>query len=191
MKVGDSTRRQNVVYSWGVLLMLLILSLAGLLGLQFWKMSVSGIKVGNSLGSRLKTMGLSAFMAILTTLINVVLSNSMDLLSVMEKHQTKSLRLRSLIVKTIVSQAINTCFIYGIIHLIKPSYNILSSNGLVYQLISLVIVSGLVTLFLQVFTPFVYLSRAINHYTIDKNQPIKMFQIQLNHKIEMPEFDFN
>jgi len=109
----------------------------------------------------------------------------------MEKHKTKSERLRSLVFKTIVSQAVNTCFIYGIIHLIKPSFNILSSYGLVYQLVSLVIVSGVVTLLLQLFLPFAYLNKLINHYTIDKTQPIKMFQIQLNKKIELPEFDFN
>lgn len=170
MKITDSTRTKNIMYSWGVLSMLLILSFTALIALQYGKLAVSSLKTGVSLISKLKAMALSGSMALLTTLINFILSSSMELLSKMEKHKTKSERLKSLVFKTIVSQSINTCFLYGILHLVKPSYNILNSYGLVYQIMSLITISSLVTLLLQAAVPGALYNDLINHFKIDKTK---------------------
>jgi len=90
MKVSDSARRKNIVYSWGVLSMLLVLSFAALMGLQFWKLGNATVKVGPTLLARIKAFSISASMSLLTTLINYILSTTMELLSVMEKHKSKS-----------------------------------------------------------------------------------------------------
>jgi hypothetical protein len=37
MKVSDSERTKNIFYSYAILFMLLVLSFAGLLGIQFWQ----------------------------------------------------------------------------------------------------------------------------------------------------------
>jgi hypothetical protein len=82
----------------------------------------------------------------------MVLAFSMDLLSRMEKHKTKSDRLESLAVKSTVMQTINTCFLYGILYMIHP-VNPLGKFGLVAKMISFVIISGLINLFLCLFKP--------------------------------------
>lgn len=76
----------------------------------------------------------------------------------MEKHKTKSDRLASLIFKTIVTQTINTSFIYLILYFIQP-LNPLGEYGLVNKVISVVIVSGFATLALQVLRPQQLLSK--------------------------------
>ena len=90
MKISDSVRRKKILYSWGVLSMLLVLSFAALMLLQYWKLSAASAKVGYSLSARIKALALSGSMAILTTLINYILSTTMELLSFIEKHKTKS-----------------------------------------------------------------------------------------------------
>ena len=91
-------------------------------------------------------------MAILTNVINFILSYSIELLTDMEKHKTKSDRLNSLIIKIIVTQTINTAFIYYIIWLMTPS-SPLGKAGLVKNVFDLVLVSGFISVVLQIFPP--------------------------------------
>lgn len=39
MKITDEERSKNIRYSWAVLVMLLIISLASLIGIQLWSIS--------------------------------------------------------------------------------------------------------------------------------------------------------
>lgn len=91
-------------------------------------------------------------MAIITNIINFILSYSIELLSHMEKHKTKSDRLSSLILKNVVTQTINTSIIYTILYLIEPS-NPLGYFGLYKKVFSLVVVSGFISLAMQAFIP--------------------------------------
>jgi hypothetical protein len=93
--------------------------------------------------------------------------------------------------KTIVTQTINTCFIYGIIYFIKPSYNILSTYGLAYQITSLILVSGMVTVVYDMFLTLEKLYYFMAHHGVDKSKPVTIFQFELNKKLELPAFDIN
>jgi hypothetical protein len=153
MKVTDANRKSYMCYSWAVLFMLLVLCFAVLLGTEFWKRTITPIDLNQNLQSQAKSIALTVFMALVTTIINAILSNSMVLLSVMEKHQTKTRRLKSLILKTIITQTINTVFIYGIVYIIQPSGNILSTQGLGPQITGLVLVSGIVNIIVEFLIP--------------------------------------
>ena len=122
--------------------MLLIVSFAALLGLQFWQMAQAQAKVGASTGAVIVSYLISGSMATLTTLINYVLAYAVEILADSEKHKTKSDRVGSLILKIVISQFLNTSIIYSILYLIKP-VDPLSTYGIVSKVASLIIISGL------------------------------------------------
>jgi hypothetical protein len=191
MKISDEKRRSYKRYAWGVLFMELILTFAALLGVEFWKMDIQAIDINSNLQAQAQAIALTGLMALITTLINIILSRSMEMLSMMEKHQTQTRRLESLILKTIITQTINTVFIYGTVYFVRPSVNILNTHGLTYQITSLVIVSGIVALIIDIFQPIQRLKVCIRDYKVDKSKPVQKFQIQLNRRFALPEFDFN
>lgn len=100
----------------------------------------------------IKRYAVTASTGLLATAINFLLSYTIDLLAKMEKHKTKSDRLKSLISKTIVTQTINSSFIYLILYFIQP-LNPLGEYGLVNKVVSVVIVSGFVTVAMQALRP--------------------------------------
>jgi len=102
-------------------------------------------------------------MAIVTNIINFILSSSIELLSDMEKHKTKSDRLSSLIIKIIVTQTINTSFIYFILYILTPT-NPLGKAGLVKNVSDLVIVSGFISVVLQIFPPGYLIAKVQNYF---------------------------
>ncbi len=102
-------------------------------------------------------------MAILTNVINYILSYSTQLLSDIERHKTKTQRLNSLIIKTIASQTLNTLFIYYILYKINPG-NPLSQNGLVSKIVDLVMVSGFISVVMQIFPPMLIFNDCLNRY---------------------------
>lgn len=140
--------------------MLLIISFAAFVGLQLLQ-SIDVLKTNNEnvTGMQLfKRYAVTASTGLLATAINFILSYTIDLLAQMEKHKTKSDRLASLIFKTIVTQTINTSFIYLILYFIQP-INPLGEYGLVNKVISVVIVSGFATLAMQILRPQQLLSK--------------------------------
>lgn len=130
-----------------------------------------------------------AAMAILTNVINFFLSYSIEILSDLEKHVTKTNRLRSLIIKTIITQTINTLFIYFILYHVNPR-NPLDNFGLVSKVTSLVIISGFLSVALQVLIPFNQIMDLINGCRYSKDKTVKLFQYQLNEALQHPEFNF-
>jgi len=130
MKVSDAERSGNIFYSYAILFMLLVLSFAALIGLKYWQTHTELPVNSKARIDQIKSKLFSVFMAILTNFINFILSHSIELLANVEKHKTKSDRLTSLIFKIIVTQTINTAFVYYIIWLITPS-NPLGKAGLV------------------------------------------------------------
>ena len=89
----------------------------------------------------------------------------MDLLSVIEKHKTKTDRIKSLTVKVVVTQTINTSLIYGILYLINGA-NPLGSLGLVNKIINLVVVSGIVNLLVCIIPPGIAINYILNKFTL-------------------------
>jgi hypothetical protein len=100
--------------------MLLILSFAALMGLDFWQLAQNYTAVGNSFGARIGSYAMPGLMAVLTTLINYVISYAVQILADMEQHKTKSDRMWQLILKIVITQFLNTSIIYSILYLIKP-----------------------------------------------------------------------
>lgn len=76
MKVSDSERHRNIFYSYCILFMMLILSFAALIGLQFWEVAEHAKHYENSLGDKLKSYLVTGSMAVLTNIINFILGSS-------------------------------------------------------------------------------------------------------------------
>jgi hypothetical protein len=150
MKVSDGERNKNIFYSWAVLDMLLILSLAALVGIEFWQTSLQ--KASGVLISPAVSYLLSGVQSLLIFIINQILYFTMNLLSDIERHKTRSDRYTSLAIKTIVTQTINTCFLYAILYAIQP-VNPLGTLGLYNKILSLVAISGVVNVLLCIFLP--------------------------------------
>ena len=105
----------------------------------------------------------------------------------MEKHKTNSDRLATIIIKNIITQTINTVFIYYILLHNTP----LSGKGLYVTIYNLVVVTGFITIGLQVFPPSYIWRKSKNWWKFRHSQKTyDMFQIDLNKTIEQPQFNF-
>jgi hypothetical protein len=170
--------------------MLLVVSFAALLGLQFWQMAQAQAKVGSSTGAVIASYLISGSMATLTTLINYVLAYAVEILADSEKHKTKSDRVGSLILKIVISQFLNTSIIYSILYLIKP-VDPLSTYGIVSKVASLIIISGLFNLVWYIVLPTSTIYSLIYRYKYPADKPINLFQYQLNANFEKPAFSYS
>jgi hypothetical protein len=188
MKVTKGTRTKYMLYSWGVLIMVLALTFGALLGITFWKGEMNDVDTDQDLGAQASTMALLTLMSIITLAINKILYRIMKLLSFMERHKNKIRRLQSMLSKTVIAQTINTVFIHGIVYIIDPSVNILNTEGLAYQLNSLVITSGLYAIFKEIVIVGTRFKMWRKHRGIDTSEPIDMFQVKLNDKYKLPRF---
>lgn len=190
MKVTDANRSRNIFYSYCVLFMLLIISFAALMGLQFWQMAQSQIQVGSTTSDIVVSYLISGSMALLTTCINYILSYAVEILADSEKHKTKSDRMGSLILKIVISQFLNTSIIYSILYLIKP-VEPLSTYGIVNKVASLIVVSGLFNIIWYMILPTSTIYSLIYKYKYTPDQPINLFQYQLNAAFEKPSFSYS
>lgn len=96
--------------------MSLVFTLGALIGLQVWQGKLSN-QASQAIGFKkmIFSYGVTIMMAVLTNVVNYILSYAIEKLTNFERHQTKTDRLASLIVKTSITQFINTSIIYYII----------------------------------------------------------------------------
>ena len=97
--------------------------------------------------------------------------------------------MKSLTIKVIVTQTINTCLIYGVLYVMN-SFNTLGSLGLVNKVVNLAVVSGVINLLLCVFPIGKMMSYLSNRKMVREKEQINMFQVELNRRFEDPEYDF-
>jgi hypothetical protein len=179
LRVGDSTRFRYIMYSWGVLVMVLILTYALLQGINYLKKDISSVDLNQGVQNQIGTILLTLLMAGITALINKILYDIMKLLSFLEKHETKTQRMQSLLSKTVVAQGLNTVFLPGIVYLINPSQDILSTNGLIATISSVILVSAVVSVVIGAINPD-FLIHSFSLCRADKDEPVNTFQVKLN-----------
>lgn len=84
----------------------------------------------------------------------------------------------------------NTSVIYAVLYFFSDKHvNLLSENGLVSILMSLVIINSLLNILFQTFPPYL-LYTSWKNQKYDKMKKVNIFQIQLNRQLEYPAFDF-
>jgi hypothetical protein len=84
----------------------------------------------------------------------------------------------------------NTSVIYAFLYFFSDKHvNLLSENGLVSILMSLVVVNSLLNILFQMFPPSLLYTNWKNQ-KYDKVKKVNIFQIQLNRQLEYPAFDF-
>lgn len=190
MKISDAQRKKDIFYSYCILFMMLVISFAMLMGLQFWEQARAKAKVVHTILAKLEGYGITALMSIITNIINIILSYSIEGLADMERHKTKSDRTGQLIIKIVITQTINTSIIYSILYMMQP-LSPLSTYGLVAKINSLVVISGLISVVWQIVLPVQTVMKFLNARKYTYENPINLFQIQLNQIIEHPAFSYS
>lgn len=120
-------------------------------------------------------------MTVLTTIINYILAFTCQKLTEWERHNSKTDYIISLMTKSVISQFINTAFIYymiGVVADLAHSDNAspLSENGIVTKVSSLVAVSGGIQIFLNAVQLGSTFSCLMNKIKI-RGDTVNMFQV--------------
>ena len=129
-----------------------------------------------------------------TYFVNYLLAWGLGELNVYERHKTKTEELTSLIIKNIASKFFNTAFIYALIYYFGPKINFLNANGLVYTIVSLILVNAGLNIALEALQPFQYLTDWQNKKvfdSIDREGKIGLFQIQLNELVQRQPYTYD
>lgn len=93
-------------------------------------------------------------------------------------------------IKNVGAKFMNTSVIYAVLYFFSDKHvNLLSENGLVSILISLVIINGLLNIALQAIQPYLLYTNSKNS-KYNNMKKVNIFQIQLNRQLEYPAFDF-
>ena len=87
--------------------------------------------------------------------------------------------MRSLIIKIVIAQFLNTSVIYAILFLFGKWIHPLSKNGIVNIISRLVLVNCALNLLLEYFQPGLIYMR-FKHERLTRSHSANMFQIQLN-----------
>lgn len=134
-----------------------------------------------------------------TTIVTLVINKFLEVFSYgltsWERHENRSNEKLSLTIKLLVTQFINTVLIYYFISLIvnqETNWAMLSQEGLIFQISSLVVTSG----FIQIVTNLVNVPAMIRwakikwHFRdLGKDDTVSMFQVNLNRMFEYVEYD--
>jgi hypothetical protein len=78
MKVKNSERNRNILYSWVILMMFLIFSLAVIVGVKYW-----GLRMETRIANKglFLNSAVTGVMAVIINIINYLLSYSIEILS--------------------------------------------------------------------------------------------------------------
>ena len=125
-------------------------------------------------------------MSMLTQFINEGIAMINSELTKYEQHKTRTRLLTRQIIKMLSTQFINTAIIYYLISTIKRK-PLMSSTGLVLQISSLLAVSGIMQIVMNLIN-IPYLSRKwmlcsdynYRDYNASKNKNVNTFQVNLN-----------
>lgn len=91
--------------------------------------------------------------------------------------------------KNIIAQFFNTAIIYYILSMIT-NIQPLNQNGIVIKIMSLVAVSGVVNMLMNALQIGSLVTCLVNKWKYRNKEQVDLFQIQLNKKIQDPDFDF-
>jgi hypothetical protein len=148
MDIKDGNRLKKVITSFLIVIMVLAFSGLALIGIDFLKLK--GIKQGNDISQENKILNyiLTILGSVLTSVINNRIWQIIVALSGYEKHQTITNRIASQIIKAIIAQFINTVLILYLIQVFNHR-PYLSSAGLVVQASTYIVVSGFISIFIN------------------------------------------
>lgn len=189
MKISDSYRLKQMFYSYLIMAMSLMLSLGGFIGLKIWRERLEGNPSGqSSLHSRLISFLFNLLMVTLTNVINILLGMALEALTEMEKHQSQTARVSSLIFKNVIAKFLNTTVIYFIFHRMTP-VDFMSGEGLVSKILGLTSFSALIKIALDLLQVETSLLALLNKWKFKATKHINLFQVQLNQRLQSKEFN--
>lgn len=138
-------------------------------------------------------MSITLVTTVITLGINTFLSFLVYILTDWERHQSMANQKASLVAKLLVTQFINTAMVYIALSKIRgdDSNELMSEQGLVYQISSMLVLSGFINILTNLINfgeiyQWVYLKYLL--WGTDPND-IPMFQVTLNREYQYLEFD--
>lgn len=168
--------------------MSLMFSLAGFIGLKIWRERLEANPDGRSLHSKLISFFFNLLMVTLTNVLNILLGMALEALTEMEKHQSQTARVSSLIFKNVIAKFLNTTVIYFIFHKMTP-VDFMSGEGLVSKILGLTGFSALIKIALDLLQVQTNLMALVNRWKFQSTKHINLFQLQLNQKLQNEEFN--
>jgi len=122
-------------------------------------------------------------MICLTNVFNGVLDGNLEKLTDLEKHQSKTARVSSLIIKNVIAKFVNTTVIYFILFRLNP-VNPISREGLVEKIVSLTSFSAAIKMIIDLVRPSYLIKRLTNFINYKGKKRINLFQVQLNKALQ-------
>ena len=122
-------------------------------------------------------------MALLTFIINVFVSMTLDTLTEMEKCQSKTAKMSSLLLKNVIAKVLNTTVVYFILYQLKPT-DPLASQGVAAKIMGLITFSAELKIVNDLVQPVRIFKKLISKNKYSAEKQINMFQIQLNNSVQ-------
>ena len=193
MKISDQFRKEQLRNSYLLVTISIVVAGAILYGLTELK-TQSYVNATNKKKVSIFESIFVLSLPIWTYIVNYTLAWGLGELNVYERHKTKTEELSSLILKNITSKFFNTAFIYALIYYFGPKINFLAANGLVYTIVSLILINAGINLALEFFQPFLLYADWTNKKvfsSVDKDGKIGLFQKQLNELVQRPPYTYD
>ena len=121
MKVSDVYRKKQTFYSYIIMVLTLLFLLGGLIALNIWKTSVASSLPKQSHWQKFISFTFNLLMVLLTYTINVVLGMTLDKLTEMERCQSKTSKMSSLLLKNVIAKVLNTSVVFFILYRMNPT----------------------------------------------------------------------
>ena len=123
------------------MLLSLLFLLGGLVALSIWKAEVAEQLGKETLIYKLTSFLFTLSMAFLTFIINVFVSMTLDTLTEMERCQSKTAKMSSLVLKNVIAKVLNTTVVYFILYQMKPT-DPLAPQGVAAKIMGLITFSA-------------------------------------------------
>jgi hypothetical protein len=126
----------------------------------------------------------------LTYIINVLLGLVLEKLTTMERCQSKTDKISSLLLKTVIARVLNTTVVFYILYRMKPT-NPMASEGLAAKVMGLITFSAEIKIFNDLVQPMSKIKKLLSAslFKYNPRERINMFQIQLNRAGQNLEFN--
>ena len=127
-------------------------------------------------------------MTALTYIINVILGISLDVLTEMERCQSKTAKMSSLLLKNVIAKFLNTTVVFFILYRMNP-VDPLTSDGLSSKIMGLLTFSAQLKIFNDLLQPVRFFKKWLSIAKLRRQKNINMFQVHLNTYIQNDEFN--
>lgn len=160
IKYSAFSRTKRTIFSFVVLIMFLVFAFVLLLIVESFKLAYQKGSEKKDMNTQIKVYSLVFVIVIITMLLNKGLTLIIYYLTRGERQTTRSNEIFSVITKMVLAHFVNTAILYyGVSRVLDDSFT--SKVGLVLQITSLIIISGVINILYSLINPWALLKRFI------------------------------